>query len=108
MDITVVYSAAPRKMFETSLSLPEGACVADALRASGVLAECGENPLPAMLGVWGRKARPEQLLQPGDRVEIYRPLTVDPMEARRSRFKRQGAGTTGLFAHKRAGAKSGY
>jgi sulfur carrier protein len=41
-------------------------------------------------------------------VELYRPLKVDPKLARRERFNRQGAGTTGLFAKRRAGAKSGY
>ncbi len=43
-----------------------------------------------------------------DRLEIYRPLTVDPKVARRERFSRQGARTTGLFARRRAGGKSGY
>jgi putative ubiquitin-RnfH superfamily antitoxin RatB of RatAB toxin-antitoxin module len=43
-----------------------------------------------------------------DRVEIYRPLTVDPKVARRQRFNKQGAKAAGLFARKRAGAKAGY
>jgi len=44
----------------------------------------------------------------GDRLEVYRPLTVDPKVARRARFVRQGAKTAGLFANKRPGAKAGY
>ena len=44
----------------------------------------------------------------GDRLEVYRPLTVDPKVARRQRFVRQGAKTAGLFAKKRPGAKAGY
>lgn len=59
-------------------------------------------------GVWGRKQAADHLLRDGDRVELYRPLKVDPKVARRERFTRQGAGTTGLFAKRRAGAKSGY
>jgi sulfur carrier protein len=47
-------------------------------------------------------------LQDGDRLEIYRPLKVDPKVARRERFARQGAKTTGLFAKRRPGAKAGY
>ena len=43
-----------------------------------------------------------------DRVEVYRPLKVDPKVARRERFARQGARTTGLFARQRPGGKSGY
>jgi putative ubiquitin-RnfH superfamily antitoxin RatB of RatAB toxin-antitoxin module len=47
-------------------------------------------------------------LSAGDRVEVYRALTVDPKTARRERFARQGARTTGLFAKQREGAKAGY
>ena len=61
-----------------------------------------------MAGIWGRKARLQQLLRDGDRVELYRPLQVDPKVARRERFARQGARAAGLFAKKRAGAKAGY
>ena len=47
-------------------------------------------------------------LQLQDRVEVYRALKVDPKVARRERFAKQGARTTGLFASKRPGAKAGY
>ena len=40
-------------------------------------------------GVWGRLQAPDWLLRNGDRVEVYRALTVDPKEARRLRYKRQ-------------------
>ncbi|MDH5708755.1 MAG: RnfH family protein, partial [Hylemonella sp.] len=49
-----------------------------------------------------------QVLRDLDRVELYRPLKVDPKVARRERFARQGARGAGLFASKRAGAKAGY
>jgi uncharacterized protein len=39
--------------------------------------------------VWGRVTPLDHVLRDGDRVEIYRPLTVDPKEARRLRYKRQ-------------------
>jgi putative ubiquitin-RnfH superfamily antitoxin RatB of RatAB toxin-antitoxin module len=58
--------------------------------------------------VWGRKAPPGQLLRDRDRVEIWRPLRVDPKLARRERFGQQGARTAGLFAKRRPGAKPGY
>jgi putative ubiquitin-RnfH superfamily antitoxin RatB of RatAB toxin-antitoxin module len=38
-----------------------------------------------------------------DRIELYRPLKVDPKVARRERFQRQGARAAGLFARKRRG-----
>jgi sulfur carrier protein len=59
-------------------------------------------------GVWGRKQPPDHVLRQGDRVELYRALKVDPKVARRERFSKQGARTTGLFSKRRAGAKSGY
>ena len=74
-----------------------------------VLAKLPDAEVDALqTGVWGRKLAPDHVLRDGDRVELYRPLKVDPKLARRERFKGQGAGRTGLFAKRRAGAKSGY
>lgn len=106
LRITVVVSAAPGALQECALWLPEGARVADALRAC---MEAGlAVPPGAPCGVWGRVVTPEQLLRAEDRVEVYRALTVDPKMARRQRFARQGARTTGLFARQRPGGKAGY
>jgi sulfur carrier protein len=58
--------------------------------------------------VWGRRVPLDTPLRDGDRVEVYRPLRVDPKVARRERFVRQGARSTGLFAQRRPGAKQGY
>ena len=41
--------------------------------------------MPLDVGIWGRRCSLDQLVAEGDRVEIYRPLTIDPMEARRTR-----------------------
>lgn len=66
------------------LTLGAGATVADALRASGL-----EQRFPGLeiaddrLGVFGEKRKPDDQLRDGDRVEIYRPLKIDPKEARR-------------------------
>jgi RnfH family Ubiquitin len=53
------------------------------------------------LGVWGKKAPLDQALNHGDRLEIYRPLRVDPMTARRERFQQQGRRKAGLFERKK-------
>ena len=109
MQIVLVYAPAPREVFERVVELPAGSCVADALAASCLRGAFPQADLSAgHVGVWGRKADGQQALQDGDRVEVYRPLLVDPKVARRERFARQGARTTGLFAKKRAGAKAGY
>lgn len=106
LHITVVASAAPGDVQECMVTLPEGATVADALAAS-----CLEGLAPwpgAVCGIWGRVVEQDCVLRAGDRVEMYRPLTVDPKTARRQRFARQGARTTSLFARQRPGGKAGY
>ena len=109
IEIVVAYSPAARQVREIVLKLPAGATLAQALQASGLAALCPELDLVhASVGVWGRKAAREQVLRDQDRVEVYRPLRVDPKVARRERFARQGARTAGLFARRRAGAKPGY
>jgi len=91
------------------VDLPEGASVRDALRASGWGASQPEDGLAAVeAGIWGRRCTLEQPVREGDRVEIYRPLVVDPKVARRERFRKQGARAAGLFAQRRPGGKQGY
>jgi putative ubiquitin-RnfH superfamily antitoxin RatB of RatAB toxin-antitoxin module len=91
------------------MQLPSGSLLIDALRESALLLGLPDVEVDAMqTAVWGRKCLPAHVLQDGDRVELLRPLKVDPKVARRERFSRQGVGTTGLFSKRRAGAKSGY
>lgn len=102
--VSVLYSPAARAVCEWNLALPEGSTVAQALRASGLGAGFPELDLGnAVMGVWGRKARLDQKLRDQDRVEVYRPLQVDPKVARRERFRKQGVRATGLFALKKKG-----
>ncbi len=105
VHVTVVASPGPRKIQEAALELPDGATVADALAATGWPASEWEGMEP---GVWGRKATLSTPLRDQDRVEIYRPLRVDPKVARKERFGRQGARTAGLFSRRRPGSKPGY
>ena len=52
-----------------------------------------------LLALWGRKAAAQEArLRDGDRVEVLRPLQVDPKVARRERFRKQGSRAAGLFA----------
>ena len=89
MDIEVVYARADGADC-VRLDLPRGATALNAVRASGLLErhpEIAQHPLK--LGVYGRAVRPDALLAEGDRVEIYRPLAMDPKEARRRRAAAQ-------------------
>ena len=107
--VTLVYSPAPRVVREIALELPDGCIISQALMTSAIKSLAPEVDLQqALIGVWGRRAKPNQVLRDLDRLEIYRPLEVNPKVARRVRFAKQGARTTGLFATRRAGAKTGY
>lgn len=107
--VTCVYSPSPRKLHELLLVLPRGTTVAGALQASAIETLYPDIDLShALIGVWGRKTRLDHVLRDQDRVEVYRPLKVNPKVARRQRFTKQGARTTGLFATRRPGAKAGY
>jgi uncharacterized protein len=97
IDVEVVYAAAPHAVTRIMLRLPEGSTLADALRASGVGARMPAQELDALkTGVWGRVAGTDTPLRQGDRVELYRPLKVDPKEARRLRYRRDGLKRKGL------------
>lgn len=109
LKISVVYSPAPRQVREWALALAPGATVATALSLCRLLEEFPELQADRLrVGIWGRKTSLVHLLQHMDRIEIYRPLQVDPKVARRERFNRQGAKSAGLFAKTRPGAKAGY
>ena len=109
LEIELVFSPAPRQIRQWALVLPTGSLLAQALAAGRVFYEFPEL-LAARLrvGIWGRKVGLDQLLANHDRIEIYRPLRVDPKVARRERFNCQGAKSAGLFAAKRPGSKAGY
>jgi putative ubiquitin-RnfH superfamily antitoxin RatB of RatAB toxin-antitoxin module len=91
LAVDVVFCPAPGQVDQVPLMLPPGSTVADALQASGVLQRHGLALEGLRLGVWCRAASPNLVLRQRDRVEVYRPLTVDPKEARRQRYKRQRA-----------------
>lgn len=88
LHVEVAYCPGPGEADVVALDLPAGAVLADALVASGLLPRHG-LPLDGLrVGVWCRPCEPTTALRENDRVEIYRPLTVDPKEARRLRYKR--------------------
>jgi len=102
IGVTVMYSPGPREVREWALHLPAQASVADAIRATGIASEVSTETLDALVpGIWGRKAAPDSVLKDHDRVELYRPLRVDPKVARRERFTRQGSRAAGLFAKRK-------
>lgn len=111
LHITLCFSARAGLVHEHALQLPEGTSVQQAFEAAsrlGLPDFPSEKQALEMIGIWGKLSKPEQVLRDGDRLECYRPLTVDPKVARRERFARQGAKSAGLFSRSRPGAKAGY
>jgi putative ubiquitin-RnfH superfamily antitoxin RatB of RatAB toxin-antitoxin module len=88
--VELVY-AEPRHSIARFFTLAAGSMVQDALRLaaldpdfSRVLAQ--NSPL----GIFGRPVREDQILADGDRIEIYRPLMLEPKLARRVRVSKSG------------------
>ena len=82
MKVEVV-CARPEGARVVRVELPAGATLRDALAASGFDIE------HRAVGIFGRRAALDHPLAEGDRVEIYRPLALDPKEARRLRARRR-------------------
>jgi hypothetical protein len=93
--VEVVWCPAPGQVDLSTLQLPEGSTVADALRASGVLERHGLALEAVDCGIWFRACAPDAPLRDGDQVQLYRPLTVDPKEARRQRYRGKAAKLSG-------------
>jgi putative ubiquitin-RnfH superfamily antitoxin RatB of RatAB toxin-antitoxin module len=89
IEVEVVHSPKGGPADCTPLALPPGATLADAVLASGVAERHGLDVATLVTGVWGRVQPPTHILRDGDRVEIYRPLVVDPKTARRLRFQKE-------------------
>lgn len=82
LKVELVYVAQDQCTIHLQLTLKPGATVADALDESGLLAIHPElQGLP--VGIFARQVSLDCVLKPGDRIEIYRPLTLDPKEKRR-------------------------
>ena len=89
MKVEVIY-ALPAAADAVSVSLPAGATLRDAVLASGVLQRHPEIALEKQaFGIFGKRAVLDARLAPGDRVEVYRALAIDPKEARRRRAARK-------------------
>ncbi|MDO8413170.1 MAG: RnfH family protein [Gallionellaceae bacterium] len=85
ISIEVLY-ALPHEQTILKLSMPQGSTVGEAIQQSGMLEKYPEIDLVHnKLGIYGKASKLEAVLQDRDRVEIYRPLRVDPKEARRLR-----------------------
>jgi uncharacterized protein len=76
--------ALPERQILRSVKLADGATVADAVEAAGLVAEFPEEQIDALpTGIWGKVVARNHAVKDGDRVEVYRPLDLDPRDMRR-------------------------
>jgi hypothetical protein len=89
VQVQVAYSPQPEVVDLVSLTLPGASTVRDALVNSGLLERHAlGDPKALVCGVWAKLRPLDHPLRDGDRVEVYRPLRVDPKEARRQRYRK--------------------
>lgn len=85
MHVELVYALAEVQHL-VHLEVEPGTTVADALGLVRRIAPFSQLELDRVaVGIYGHRVDRQRLLEPDDRVEIYRPLLVDPKEARRRR-----------------------
>lgn len=95
IPVEVAY-ARPERQRLISLSVTRGCTALEAVQLSGILQEFPEiEPAKARMGVFSNildgRMKPlpgDYELEAGDRVEIYRPLVLDPKQARLQRAKK--------------------
>ncbi len=112
LAVEVVWAAGPQAVEVVNLLLPAGATVGEALAASGLLARHGLTPsaepgAAVLITRWGRPCAADAPLRDRDRIELLRPLTVDPKEARRQRYRGQGGQSGSEGRRSRRGSTPG-
>ncbi len=75
----------PPEVVRRRLEVAPGTTAWQAVQASGLAGEYGDRIDPRRMGIFSRRVEPDTPLRDGDRVELYRPLLLDPKEARRLR-----------------------
>jgi putative ubiquitin-RnfH superfamily antitoxin RatB of RatAB toxin-antitoxin module len=85
--VEVAY-AEPLRQFLRKVQVARGTTALQAIEASGVYRAFPDIDRNAKLGIFGQQIGADAVLSDGDRVEIYRPLQIDPKDARRKRAAR--------------------
>lgn len=78
MNIGIVYAKAVKQIW-LKLDVPEGSTVLEAIEYSGILKQFPEIELDKQkVGIFGKLTKLDTVLEEGQRIEIYRPITADP------------------------------
>ncbi len=107
LPVSVAY-ALPDRQWVVEIELASGATVADALAQVADGEPFVDLDLAALtVGVYGEPAARQQPLRPHDRIEIYRPLLVDPKSARRQRAAASAGASSSTSDETSSAADSG-
>ena len=88
LQVEVAY-ATPARQRIVKIRVPQGTTAAQAIEVSGIARDFPEALSRPGVGIFGRRVAEDYVLKEGDRVEIYRPLLVDPKEARRRNARKE-------------------
>lgn len=87
MNIGVCYAEAERQTW-LRLEVPDGSTVQQAIEQSGMLNHYPHIDLSILkVGIFGKLSKLDAPIKEGDRVEIYRQITVDPAQVQRRRIE---------------------
>jgi len=91
ISVEVVY-ALPEKQYQLYVKVEQGSTVEQAIQQSGILELRREIDLSSnKVGIYSRAVKLSDVVDEGDRIEIYRPLIADPKELRRQRAERSAS-----------------
>ena len=87
IDVEVAY-ATEQQQVVIQIQTCNPTSILEAIQASGLLSRFPEINLNSQkTGIFGQLAELSHTVQPGDRIEIYRPLKINPMDARRQKAR---------------------
>ena len=82
-EVEIAFALPDRQLLETVL-VTAGETVLDVVTKSGLQEAFPDYEIDRLaVGIWGREVQRDQVVRENDRIEIYRPLEMDPREARR-------------------------
>jgi putative ubiquitin-RnfH superfamily antitoxin RatB of RatAB toxin-antitoxin module len=91
MRVEVAY-ARPDRQEIVEVEVPDGATAMEAVLESGIEKIFPEvDPASTDMGIFGKVIKKPEAhsLREGDRVELYRPLKIDPKQARLNRARKK-------------------
>ena len=86
LAVQVCHAASPERVVTIDLHVAPGTTLYQAIRQSGLLDQVADLDLAqCRVGIWSKLKPLEAVVQDRDRIEVYRPLIANPMDARRRR-----------------------